>query len=79
MEFLSDEIYTSMKATLARHTLTLGSDTPSEDHQTTLSSMECRQLSINAEALSFFHLAAHLPHSCDPNVAMKTMILDISR
>jgi hypothetical protein len=65
VDFLSDEIYTSMKATLARHCLAIA---PSED--AILSRIECRQVDGTIPTLSFYHIAAHLTHSCDPNVVI---------
>lgn len=54
-----------MKATLARNVFAVLPD--SEDESMTLSHLETRQINSTATALSFFHTAAHLVHSCDPN------------
>lgn len=57
---LSDDIYTSMKATIARCVMSSTTDGA-------LSHMECRNLEDSLQALSFFHISSHMPHSCDPN------------
>lgn len=70
-----------MKSTLSRHIFAVTpsgaaslSASPEEAATATLSvplsRMECRQLQERAEALSFFPVAAHLAHSCDPNLVV---------
>lgn len=63
VEFLSDEIYTSMKATIARVLFTGGAISALTRHET-------RTLIDSSPTVSFFHISAHLGHSCDPNVVL---------
>lgn len=71
-----------MKSTLSRHIFAVtpsGAASLAESSETAaaaaaspmpLSRMECRQLQERAEALSFFPVAAHLSHACDPNLVV---------
>lgn len=66
-EFLTDDIYVTMKGTLA--TNVIGTH-PNPILPTQLTPMQTRQVNSTASILSLFHMAAHLQHSCDPNVAL---------
>lgn len=66
-DFLSDDIYASMKSTLARSIIAI-----QPEGVQALSRMESRVSEFSkeqevAESVSFFPVAAHLAHSCDPN------------
>lgn len=58
-----------MKATLAHHVFAVSLDDTKdmEKPPVALSRVESRQVGSVAEALAFFPISAHLPHSCDPN------------
>ncbi len=74
VEFLSDDIYTSIKYTLARNTIKTLRATPDGDCSPALCRAESRQVRASdgdaPDIVAFFHIAAHLRHSCTPNTVL---------
>ena len=66
-DFLTDEIYVTMRGTLAANVI---GTHPISKLPSQLTAMQTRQTSCSVSLYSLFHAAAHLQHSCDPNVAL---------
>lgn len=72
-DFLTDQIYASMKATLSRASFSFAVDNPLAVNNTAFIEAFRKVIGGNqdCDAMAFYRLAAHLPHACAPNVKLE--------
>ncbi len=74
-EFLTDQIYASMKATLIRASFSFNLDNPLALNNLDKVNPFRKVIGDNqdCDATAFYHLSAHLAHSCYPNVELEVI------